>query len=568
MYYLDRIKQNLAEKINRLLNADLVAPDDFTSPPNPNHGDLSLPCFKLAKQLSKAPAQIADELVAVLEPDEYVQSYKAAGPYLNFILTKNKMCEDIISEISETNDQYGTNSDGQGKRVMVEFSNANTHKEYHVGHLRNLCYGDAVTRILKANGNEAIPVSYINDFGIHVAKTLWAYNEYYKNEPLPDNKGFFLGQIYVRASAELEKNTTAKQLVGGYMKMIESRQGAEYELWQKTREWSIDQFAKIYDELGIKFEKIFYESEYIDKGLELIKKLESDGILKKSEGALIADLEEHKLGVLVILRSDGTALYPVADLPLAVSKIEDFKLDKSIYVVDIRQGLYFKQLFKLLELMGYRQNFRHLGYEFVKLPTGMMSSRSGNVITYEELREALLENEIKETSARHPDWGEEKISGTARVLANAVIKFEMNKVGSGAVITFDMPNALRFEGFTAAYLLYTYARLQSILKKSQIKNGKSRIVFECLKDPKEHGIIMKLASYPDAIKKAGGNFDPSEIAKYLFDLAQLLNDYYHSVPILKADDQTKDARLVLVDSSGQILKNGLNLLGMETLNEM
>ncbi|GAG05542.1 unnamed protein product, partial [marine sediment metagenome] len=268
--------------------------------------------------------------------------------------------------------------------------------------------------------------SPFNDFGINVAKTLWAYLEFYKDKKLPENKGYFLGQVYVRAVQELEKDPLAKEKVIFMMKKIEKGKGDEYKLWQKTRKWSIEQFDKIYQEMGIKFVRIFYESEFIDKGMKIVEELYEKRFLIKSEGAIIANLEEHDLGVLMFLRSDGTALYPVADIPLAMEKFKKYKLDKSIYVVDVRQSLHFKQLFKTLELLGHtlaklstsKPEMIHLSHEFVKLPAGMMSSRTGNVITYEDLREQVFNKAISETKKRHKKWDEKRIERVATAITN------------------------------------------------------------------------------------------------------------------------------------------------------
>lgn len=578
MYIIDQIKSRLAKRINMVIGQESVKPELLVYPPNGEMGDLSLACFVIAKEQQKNPAEVAQHIekiiTAQLEAMKktgkmdpcFLSSAKAMGPYINFNLDRAALGKMIIEEVAYVKGEYGKNESGFGKKVMIEYSNANTHKEYHVGHLRNISYGDSVNRILAANGFKAVPVSYINDFGIHTAKTLWAYDKFFKNKPLPKNKGFFLGQIYVRATKELEKKEKNKEEVGEYMKKIEARKGAEYKTWEKTRKWSIEQFAKIYKELGIKFDHTFYESEFIDKGIKMVADLQKQGVLAKSQDAVIADLEKYNLGVLVFLRADGTALYPVADLPLAVAKFKKHKLDKSIYVVDARQSLYFKQLFKVLELLGYKEEMVHLGYEFVKLPSGMMSSRTGNVITYEDLRTKLLQKSIKEIKKRHKDWSEKKIEATANKIVNGAMKFEMIKVSAQSVITFDIEGSLRFDGFTAAYLQYTYARMNSILKKE--KKKKQSVEYGKLTEVKEHGLVMKMMKFSETVKRAGENYDPSEIAKYIFELAQLANDYYHAVPVLKAEEGVRQARLALLGSINQILKNGLAILGIEAVDEM
>jgi arginyl-tRNA synthetase len=574
MYTLNKYKTDIAGFINKTLGVDIVEASSFSYPPSADMGDISLPCFVIAKNLGQNPAEMAEKLVALLGQSENLADFKVAavfskGPYLNFRLKKSALANELIKEIIDKGEQYGQNDSGGGQKTMIEFSNANTHKEFHVGHLRNLCFGDSVHRLMQASGYESIPVSYINDFGIHVAKTLWAFMEFYKEAEVPENKGFFLGQVYVRANREMEEKPHYKDLVNFMMKKIESRQGPEYELWQKTRLWSIDQMARIYEDLGVRFEKTYYESETIDEGREMVKKMLMDGVLKESDGAVIADLEEHDLGVLVFLRSDKTATYPVADLPLAIKKFEEYGLDASIYVVDIRQALYFKQLFFIMKEIGYKKPMIHLGYDFVKLPDGMMSSRSGNVITYEDLKALLYEKIQEETKSRHPDWSLERVDKVVRELARSVIKFEMLKVGAQQPIIFDIEKALSFQGYTAAYILYAVARINSIIKKSGHEKA-SLLKFEkiSLDDDSEHELLIKAAKYPEVLAQAAKNFDPSILAKYIFELAQDFNDYYHRVPILKTDRAVLESRLALILSLERVMINGLDLLGIETLEEM
>lgn len=576
MYFLEKIKIDLAGKINKALGSDLVQASHFVYPPtfakasagkpDKKMGDLSLACFDIAKTIGKNPAEATGSLAEKIKSKKY--KAVAAGPYLNFVVNPDIVVGGL-KEIGKN--KYGENKKGEKKKVMIEYSNANTHKEYHVGHLRNIAYGDSVNRILKANGYNAIPVSYINDFGIHVAKTLWFYkkhfNEDLKKKLIWNTDGELLGKLYALACVTIDNNPELKKEVGAVMKKIESRQGEEYELWKKTREWSIKQFDEIYKELGVKFNKpIFYESEVIDEGHEMVKKLLSRGILEKSLGATIADLGKYNLGILVVLRSDGTALYPVADIALAIKKFKDYNLDKSVYVVDIRQGQYFKQLFKLLELLGYKQEMMHLGYDFVKLPSGMMSSRTGNIITYELLKADMLAHTKEETKKRHEDWSEDKIEIVAQKIAFGAMKFEMIKVAKEQVITFDMEEAVRFDGFTSAYLQYTYARANSIIRKSGVRTGKYAV--KNLKEAKEKNLIFKLLQYPEIIAKAGIKYDPSEIAKYLFETAQMFNDYYHSIQVLGAEEEVKKARLGLIVSTMNVLQNGLYLLGIDTVEEM
>ncbi len=574
MYTLEKIKQHIAQAINDKLGAEKIKPADLVPPPDPDLGDLALPCFRLSRSRQKAPQIIAQELVSFLSNDDIISQASAVGPYVNISLNHQIIAQEVLTDIGQKNKEYGFNNSASGLRTMIEFSNANTHKSYHIGHLRNLCYGDAVAKILAANGHKVIPVSYINDFGSHAAKTLWALKNFYSGQKMPTDpveRGEFLGQAYEQAVRLLKADPGRAAEVNKIMKQLEQKKGAYYRLWQETRQWSLDYFAAVYKKMKISFSHTFYEHEFIAAGRQLVQTLLDQGVFSQSQGVVVADLEKYNLGVLVVLRSDGTALYPVADLPLAIEKIKKYNLDTSIYVVDVRQSLYFQQLFKILQLMGYQQKFVHLSYEFVKLPTGMMSSRTGNVITFFELYRQVFALARAETAKRHQDWPANKIKQVAQKIAIGAIKFEMTKVGADKIITFDIDQALRFDGFTAAYLQYTYARLSSILRRANHNspNGKTpAAAARHLLSSVEYSLLLKLAYFPLIVKKAGADFQPAEIARYLFDLAQEFNDYYHQVPVLQADKPKKQARLLLLQAVGQVLANGLGLLGIEALTEM
>jgi len=565
MYFLEQIKFYLAERAGKIVDQK-IEPGLFSFPPDVALGELSLPCFKLGGN----PAETAKKIAAGFELDGMIEKVSPVGPYVNFKLQNGYFIGAVLNDIIRRKREYGESEIGGRKTVLVEYSNGNTHKECHIGHLRNIAYGDSVVRILAANNYKAVPVSYINDFGIHVAKTLWRYLEAHRDDKLPDNRGHFLGKIYAESVEILKNDESAKEKVSAMMKKIEAREGEEYAFWKKTRKWSIDQLLEIYRELDIRFAKTFYESDFIEEGKKMIPRLIEKGILKRSEGAVIADLEQYDLGVLVFVRSDGTATYPVSDIPLALKKAAKFKPEKSIYVVDTRQALYFRQLFKILELLGQKEEKIHLGYEFVKLPSGMMSSRAGNVITYEELKEKILARSREETAKRHPDWSAGKIEKTAFKIAVGAMKFEMLKTSAAAVITFDIEEALRFDGYTAAYLQYTCARVRSVLRKGgrNWSRPAPEKTAESLKEEKERLIALKLAEFPGVVARAGANYDPSEVARYLFDLARIFNEYYHEIPVLKTEEEIKRARLALLSAVVRTIVNGLGLLGIEDLEEM
>jgi len=562
---LDNLKQQISVEL-KLKEAN------FSYPPNSSLGDLSLACFEMAKEQKKNPAEMANELAKSLLGQKKLQKYfseiKAVGPYLNFYISPSYLANRVIISVKKNKKKYGQNDFGKKSKIMIEYSNGNTHKEYHVGHLRNISYGDAVNRLISANGYESIPVSYINDFGIHVAKTIWNWQRNKKYSESNEDKGYLLGKCYSEAAQELNEHPEYKEAVVNIMKDIEARQGESYALWQETREWSIRYFDSIYSELGIKFKQIFYENQFVDAGLSLVKNMIASGQLVKSEGAIIANLETYGLGVLPVIRTDGTALYPVADFALATEKFKKYHVSESIYVVDVRQGLYFQQLAKIFELLGYKQKIKHLGYDFVTLPDGMMSSRTGNVITYEELKTKILDKLISETKKRHEDWTNDRIRQVSWNLAISTIKFEMLKVSADKIITFNFEDALRFDGYTACYLQYGYVRLKSILRKEAWSLFGGAANLNMLKEQKEKELLLKLARYPEVIKIAGEKYNPSEVTKYLFELVQLFNDYYHGTSILKSEPKVRRARLALVKAIAQVLINGFEVLGLKIVEEM
>ncbi len=555
---LEKIKKQLAVAL-KIDEADLIYP------PSSDLGDLSWPLFKMMQKNSMSPTAILEMVKRNLDKDAavlaFISEIKIAGAYLNFFLKPEYLMKNILEDIFTKKKKYGFNDSGQQELSIFEYSNANTHKHIHVGHLRNMALGNSIFRIYEANGYKSYPVSFINDFGIHTAKTIWAYKQKHSKD---------LGACYVEAVRKIEENPDLIKEVGQIMRDIEARQGKNYQIWKKTREMSLSYFSKIYQELGIKFKKTYFENQMINTGLEIVDELIEKGILRKSEGAIIADLEKYKLGVMPVIRSNGTALYPVADLALASQKFRDFKnLKNSFILVDVRQSLHFKQLFKVLNLAGYQQNFIHLPYDFVTLPEGMMSSRSGNNISYQELKEKVLKKLIEESKKRHPKWSARKIRKNSEILCANILKFEMLKISPQKIIVFNMEEATRFDGFSALYILYALVRIKSILQKAKISSKDlAQVNLGGLDSVWEKNLVLKLSKYPEMIKKAGLDLDPSEICKYLFELTKLFNDYYQNVKILSSLADLKKSRLIFIKAISIVIENALDVLGLKSLKEM
>lgn len=543
---------------------------DLATPPDEKMGEVAFPCFALAKATKRNPAELASEIAAKLEPKGFVARAVAAGPFVNFTLDAKALGDAVLGEIAAQKDGYGTllrqGSGGRGTRVLVEFANPNTHKEVHVGHLRNFFVGQAVVNLLKAAGQEVIPASYVNDLGTHVAKTLWMMKKSGES-PGKEDRIAFMGRMYTAAVREEEADPEGvRKEVSAIHRDLEELKGPYVGLWKKSRKWSLDGLNAIFKELGLTIDKTYYESELIDETKRIVEDLRHRSIAVQSEGAVIVDLSPEKLGVNLLVKSDGTLLYNAKDLALAYRKDDDYHADRSLYVVDGRQSLALKQLFATLKRAGFQKELGHVSYEFITLKEGAMSSRKGNIIRYEALRDEMLAIARAETARRHQDWSAKKVEKVARAVAFAAIRFGVLKQDLDKAITFDMQEALSFDGFTGPYLLYTCARAKSLLKKAG--RAKRSASGSALTHPSERALLMRLARFPELVHEAAATVHPSGVAQYLFDLAQSFAAFYEAVNVLASEGDAKRSRLALVDAVRQTLENGLGLLGIGTVEEM
>ena len=541
--------------------------DAITTPPDPKLGDFSFPVFSAAKEAKKNPAEFAAKAIEGLGARfKYFSKVETAGPYINFFVDPNKLAELALAEIGKEKNDFGNNNTGKGKKLMVEFSQPNTHKEFHVGHSRGTLLGQSLVNILLANGYKVISANYYNDSGANVAKWLWCYTKFHNGEEPKDNRAEFLSHVYAEANEKSKDSEEAKLEISEIKQKFEQGDRELVKIWKKSRKWSIDQFKEIYKLLGVKFDECFYESDQAKEGREVVKKLLDDGIAQKSQGAVIIDLEKYNLGAFLILKSDGTALYSTHDLPLAQKKFKEYKIDASWYVVDVRQSLYFQQLFKTLEMMGFKEPMRHVDYDFVSTPKGVISSRLGKVPTFIGLYNELFNLAKKSTKERHKDWSEKEVDMSAEKISLSAIKFEMLKTSRKKEIIFDPEKALSFEGFTGPYILYTIARISSILKKARsIKNKKFKDA-EIVDIEKE--LLLKIIKYPEILKEAAIEAEPAHIAQYSFELAQKFAEFYHKQNVLKAESPEKEWRLALIGATKEVLENGLDKLGIKYLKKM
>lgn len=560
--------ENLLQKVGILEKVQLSVP------PKSEMGDFSFACFEIAKSQNKNPLECAKEIKERLERENLskvgIEKVVAMGPYVNFYLSHSMVAKTIIEEIKKQGTKYGLNKTGKGKKVIIEYPSNNTHKELHIGHLRNICLGNALTNIFRANGFVIEPINYLNDFGAHVAKCLWGLQKFhYGEKPPKGQEQKWLGEIYAQASQYLAEHPESKEESFELQKKLEARDKSVWSLFKKTRQWSIDGFGLVFKELGVKHKRVFYEQDVKDDGQKIVDELLYKKIAQVGEGgAIIIDLNQYNLDIGLLRKSNGAGLYLTSDLGLAVAKNKKYKnISESIHLTGSEQNFYFKQLFKILELAGYHYKMTHIGYGLVMLPEGKMSSRTGKVILYDDVRNSVYSKVLEETGKRHTDWSKKKIEKAALKIALAAIKFEFLKHEANKTIVFDASSATKFEGFTGPYILYMVARINSIMRKAKIK--KSSVDYSLLKEIEEKQLILLLGDYGEILKKAFNNYNPSVLTKYSFDVAQSFSNFYAKYTVLNSDD--KDliaARLVLCQATKQVLQNCLDLLSIDLVDIM
>ena len=563
-------------------------------------GDLAYGCFSLAKQFKKSPAEIAKRLADVLATQEKTEksssagqvsclrSAQAVGPYLNLFFTAATYERLLLNPIVTPSNQpeidpktsLGTYFQApiysETPRTMVEFSQPNTHKEMHVGHMRNLCLGDALIRLHRFAGYEIISSTYPGDVGTHVAKCLWYMKTHNKEDIPSENRGEWLGRMYSLAHLRLEEEVGTPQealnreALTTILRQLEQKDGEYFELWKTTRAWSIDLMKQVYAWAEVSFDMWYWESDVDAESIKYVNSLFHQNKLVQSQGAIGMNLEAEGLGFCLLLKTDGTGLYATKDLELARRKFQDFKIEKSIYVVDLRQALHFKQVFKVLEKLGFPQanNCYHLQYNYVELPDGPMSSRKGNIIPITQLISKMQEIVKNNFLNRYVgDWSQEEIDLVASQVAKGAIKYGMLRIDTNKKIVFDMEEWLKIDGESGPFIQYSVARIQSLCLKFGYQPGP--IQAELLCHPTEKEILAHLLNFKSVVGRCVEGLSPSSLCTYLYQLAKKFNHFYHECSIGQAEtEELKQARLKLVKASGEVLKTGLRLLGIPSPERM
>ncbi len=543
-------------------------------PPNKKLGQLCFGGFRFTKQLGKNPALIATELQEILgETPEF--SLNVAGPYLNFDFSSKFMGDQIISRILDHSFFEGPLKEDTEK-IMVEYSQPNTHKELHVGHMRNLCLGQALTKILRYSGDTVHDVTFPGDVGTHVAKCLW-YLKKYNDEAAPEHgKGAWLGKMYSKAHLLLEdekgsdKENSNREELTKILSELHGEKGEYYDLWKETRQWSVEQMEDVYNWARVKFDRWFWESEVDAPSVKIINEYFEKGLFVKDDGAVGIDLSEEKLGFCLLLKSDGNGLYSTKDVALAIKKFEEFNIDKNIYIVDKRQAHHFKQVFATLKRMGFEKSkdCYHLQYDFVELPDGAMSSRKGNIVPLMSLISQMQDHITESYLEKYRgDWSHDDIESTSKVIAEGAIKFGMNRIDPAKKIVFDMNEWLKLDGENGPYIQYVHARIMSMLGK--IEKSKTKANYSLLKTKSEKNLLFLLSEFNKVALDSSSSHKTSLLCNYLYDLAKAFNSFYAECSVAKAENnEIKAARYDLSLATQRSIKEGLALIGIQAPKRM
>jgi len=555
------------EEIIKLLKKTGISAtkEQLEIPPRKEFGDFSFPVFHLAKEQKKNPNEIAKYIHDKIKVGGIVKEVQAKGSYVNFFLDLDKISPYLLKESLKKD--FGKSGFGKNKEILIEFAHPNTHKGFHIGHLRNISTGEAVCRILDYAGFKIFRCNYQGDIGPHVAKTLWGFINIYKQRPpkeVRERLGEWLGEVYAEVSKKMQQNPEIEKEVEEINKKLYAGDKKLLKIWKETRKWSLDDFEKIYKELGSHFDKYYFEAGVEKRGKEIVLEFFKKGVFQKSEGAIIFDLAEYNLGTIVVLTKNETPLYHSKDFALAERQMSDFQPDLIIHVVGSEQKLYFEQLFKTLEIIKSPAAGKelHVIYELVALKEGKMSSRMGSVVLYTDLRRQVFEKVREEVLKRNPKLASKKVDEIANTITTAAMKYSMLNVSTDKTIQFDWQEALKLEGNTGPYIQYAITRANSVLKKG----GKLKPTFSAELAEEEKNLIKLLQNFEEVVVHAAKDYKPHYVANYAYDLATSFNKYYEKVPILKSKE--KNFRLALVKAVKDTLEKSLWLLGIEVPEKM
>ena len=565
-------KKEIAKKINDVLNIDEKLEQFIEVPPNKEMGDFAFPCFSLAKTLRKSPMIIATDIKEKIDiSDGIIEKVDVQGGYLNFFINKELLVKEVLKEIDDKKEMYGSSDIGNGKNIIVEYSSPNIAKPFHIGHLRTTVIGAALYNIYKFLGYNVTGMNHLGDYGTQFGKMIEGYKRWGNEYDLENNPIDQLMDIYIRINNLCKEDEQVLEICRDNFKKLEN--GDEYctKIWNKFKDLSLKEFERIYDLLGVKFDSYTGEAFYSDKVDRVCEILESKGIVKESEGAKIIDLEDKGLGVCMIRKANGSTIYATRDLAAIKYRAETYDFDKCLYVVAYEQNLHFRQIFEVAKYLDIPEKcvkgLTHVSYGMTRLPSGKMSTREGTVVKVDELLKEAIDRVDSIIQEKNPDMENRKE--------------EAKKIGIGAVIfnnlcttlvkdqIFDWDIMLNFNGETGPYIQYIYVRTKSVLEKAdRIIPSYSEIDINKLSDKESMNVIELLYNFGDIVESVSEKNETCILTRYLLDLAKAYSNFYNVNKIITEDEELTKARLYLTYATGIVLKTGAKLLGIEMPDKM
>ena len=563
-------KQHITDKITEITGLDRAAVEDaIETPPDEKMGDLAFPCFPLARVMRKAPPAIAAELAEKLSGDEYIEKAQAQGGYLNFFFNRAKYIADTVTAARSAGDTWGSSDVGGGRTVLIEYSSPNIAKPFHIGHLFSTAVGNSLARIYKHLGYSVQSLNHLGDWGTQFGKLICAYHRWGDKDVIAKDPINEILKVYVKFHEEAEKDPSLEDEAREYFKKLEDGDKETTELWEYFREMSLVEFKRVYDMLGVKFDSYNGEAFYSDKMDEVVDILRDKGLLVESDGAQVVDLSDLNMPPCIILKSDGATIYATRDIAAALYRHRTYDFYKNIYVVGIPQSLHFKQIFAVMDKAGWEwsKGCEHVGFGLVKLPGRAMSTRHGDVVFLEDVLNESIDKtrEIIKSNASKVD----DIEDAAKKIGIGAILYTFLHSSREKDIVFSWDTMLDFEGESAPYCQYGYARGRSILRRAEGIDYSAPDMTKAVSD-EAYTLIKHLGAFADAVRDAADKNEPFYINRYVTNLVRLFNKFYTTNPILKddVDAETKKARLAIVDAVTRTVKTALYLLGIETVESM
>ena len=549
---------------NAPLSADEIA-GLLELPPDSAMGDYAFPCFKLARSLRKAPPMIAGELVKVINAD-FLSRVEAVGGYLNFFIDKALYASSVIGEVLDKGEKYGSSDMGAGKTICIDYSSINIAKRFHIGHLSTTALGNALYKIYSFLGYKCVGINHLGDWGTQFGKMIAAYKHWGSREMVEQGGVQALSDLYVKFHAEAEKDPSLDDEGRAWFKKIETGDEEAISIWQWFKDLTLKDANRVYDMLGVKFDSYAGEAFYMDKMGPVIEELREKKLLKESDGAYVVDLEEYGMPPCLIIKSDGATLYTTRDLAAAFYRKKTYDFTKCLYVVAYQQSLHFRQLFKVIELMGHEwaKDMEHVEFGMVSYEGQALSTRHGHVIYLEDLLNRSIEKARAIIDEKSPNL--EDKDGVARKVGIGAVVFFALSAGRIKDIDFWWDRALNFEGETGPYVQYTYARCCSVLGKAPADLPDAD--YSTLDDAEAQDIVRLLEQFPKLVKEAAQRNEPSLITRYTVDLAQAYNKFYYEHRILDCEPATSAARIAITKAVRNVIGTGLTLIGVEPTEKM